>query len=556
MEVEGDGSPVTVFAHGLTNSRNELAAFTPFLAGTKVRFDFRGHGLSSVPEAGYRFADFARDLDTVATAYGATRAVGTSLGAGAITHLIADEPDRFDRIVFLLPAALDVPLADHRDFDRTAERLETLTKEQAVEAILSSPDRLEIYERAPWLREFDMLLWQDMNPQGVARAIREVVRDVAVRGSRAAPSCHGADADHQPRGRPGPSGRAGTRPDRPHAERRADHDVGRGGTDGGDPHADRARQDLPRRHRRVSDRPATRRATDPRGELLGSISSATMATLFAFVVIFGKQVQAGNLPFVMLALRFGGQSILLLLAIRLFGRPFMPAKGERWPLAIAGTIGYGSESAFYFAGLNHGSAAAITLLFYLYPVWVMLATIALDRKAPPRSLFLALFLALTGSALVVLGGGDAQIEPLGIVLALCTSFAYTGYLIGTDRHVKLTDPLTAAAWLGIGASLANLTYAFAFNALELPSADSWWRIVGMAAFSAGAFAAMLIGLQLIGAVRNAIIGVMEPLTVAVLAYFFLDETVTVPIVVGGLLILGGAVLAMLVRTTKTAEPPI
>ena len=76
--------PVTVFAHGLTNSRNELAAFTPFVAGTKVRFDFRGHGLSSVPETGYRFADFARDLDAVARAYGATRAVGTSLGAGAI----------------------------------------------------------------------------------------------------------------------------------------------------------------------------------------------------------------------------------------------------------------------------------------------------------------------------------------------------------------------------------------------------------------------------------------------------------------------------------------
>ena len=113
VEVEGDGPPVTVFAHGLTNSRNELAAFTPFLAGTKVRFDFRGHGLSSVPETGYRFVDFARDLDAVATAYGATRAVGTSLGAGAITNLISRDPDRFERIVFLLPAALDVPLGDH-----------------------------------------------------------------------------------------------------------------------------------------------------------------------------------------------------------------------------------------------------------------------------------------------------------------------------------------------------------------------------------------------------------------------------------------------------------
>ncbi|MGZ5214335.1 MAG: hypothetical protein ACXWEN_11370, partial [Actinomycetota bacterium] len=58
-----------------------------------------------------------------------------------------------------------------------------------------------------------------------------------------------------------------------------------------------------------------------------------------------------------------------------------------------------------------------------------------------------------GSALVVLGGGDAQIEPLGIVLALCMSLVYTGYRIGTDRNVKRTDPLTAAAWLGIGASL-------------------------------------------------------------------------------------------------------
>jgi pimeloyl-ACP methyl ester carboxylesterase len=75
---------------------------------------------------------------------------------------------------------LDVPLGDHRDFDRTAEFLESLSKDQAIDAILSSPDRVEVYKRAPWLREFDMLMWQDMNPQGIARAIREVVRDVAI----------------------------------------------------------------------------------------------------------------------------------------------------------------------------------------------------------------------------------------------------------------------------------------------------------------------------------------------------------------------------------------
>jgi drug/metabolite transporter (DMT)-like permease len=247
---------------------------------------------------------------------------------------------------------------------------------------------------------------------------------------------------------------------------------------------------------------------------------------------------------------------LLLGLVALTGRPLLPEPGERLPLAVAGTIGYGTESALYFTALNHGSAAAITLLFYTYPVWVMLATIVMDRSAPPRALFAALGLALFGSAMVVLGGGDAQVATIGIVLALCTSFAYSAYLMLTDRTVKRTDPLTAAAWLGVGAATANVVYAVAFGAVVVPEAGSWWRLVAMAVFSAGAFAAMLAGLQRVGAVRNAIIGVMEPLTVAVLAAAFLDEPLTVTVVVGGTLILGGAVIASLVRTTRTAEPNV
>ena len=301
---------------------------------------------------------------------------------------------------------------------------------------------------------------------------------------------------------------------------------------------------------------SSRRAVDPRGELAGSLSSVAMAVLFAAVVIFGKQVEAGNLPFVMLAMRFGGQSVVLVAALLVFRRPLLPEPEERLALVVAGTIGYGSEAAFYFSALNHGNTAAITLLFYTYPVWVMLATIGLDRKAPPRALFVALFLALGGSGLVVLGGGTAQVQALGIVLAICTSLAYTAYLVGTDRNVKRTDPLTAAAWLGIGAALANVVYAFAFDAVVFPAASDWWRLVAMAVFSAGAFAAMLAGLQLVGAVRNAIIGVMEPLTVAILAFLFLDEPITLAVGIGGSLILGGAVLAMKIRTTKSAEPPM
>jgi drug/metabolite transporter (DMT)-like permease len=307
----------------------------------------------------------------------------------------------------------------------------------------------------------------------------------------------------------------------------------------------------------VSDLAATRRATDRRGELVGSAMSVAMAVLFAGVVILGSKVQSGGPPFVTLAIRFGGQSLLLLGLALALRRPGLPEPGERLALALAGTLGYGTEAALYFSALNHGSAAAVTLLFYTYPVWVMLVTIVLDRRAPSPPLFVALALAIGGSAVVVLGGGgETDVEPLGIVLALATSLAYTAYLVGTDRYVRRTDPVTAAGWLGVGAATSNVVFALAFGAFVVPDGATPVRLVAIVLISAGAFGSMLAGLQRVGAVRNAIIGVMEPLTVAVLAAWFLDEPITAPVISGGILILVGAVIASVVRTTRIVEPNV
>jgi 3-oxoadipate enol-lactonase len=181
VEVDGEGIPVTVLAHGLTNSCRELATLTPFVPGTKVRFCFRGHGHSSSPETGYRFADFARDLRAVADAYGATVGMGTSLGAGAVCNLVARDPDRFEKLVLLLPAGLDLPFQYKDRMLRTAMLVEGKPREEAIEAILSDPERVAGYLEMPWLRDFNAQLLQELNPVGVPRAIREVIDDWPLR---------------------------------------------------------------------------------------------------------------------------------------------------------------------------------------------------------------------------------------------------------------------------------------------------------------------------------------------------------------------------------------
>jgi pimeloyl-ACP methyl ester carboxylesterase len=105
----GQGEPTTVFAHGLGLGIAETRPLGSGVAGRKVFFQFRGHGRSASPPGEWTYLDLARDLRAVADLSGATRALGVSLGAGALCRLLIDNHNRFERVVLFLPAVLDRP---------------------------------------------------------------------------------------------------------------------------------------------------------------------------------------------------------------------------------------------------------------------------------------------------------------------------------------------------------------------------------------------------------------------------------------------------------------
>lgn len=105
--VTGVGEPVTVFAHGLAGDITGTRPLGSAVLGRRVFFHFRGHGRSAAPPGPWSFADLAEDLRAVADRAGASRALGVSMGAGALCRLLTATPDRFERIVLYLPAPLD-----------------------------------------------------------------------------------------------------------------------------------------------------------------------------------------------------------------------------------------------------------------------------------------------------------------------------------------------------------------------------------------------------------------------------------------------------------------
>ncbi|MFL6240138.1 MAG: alpha/beta fold hydrolase [Actinomycetes bacterium] len=108
----GSGVPVTVFAHGLSGSIAETRPLGSGVDGTRVFFHFRGHGDSAAPPGPWSYDDVGGELLAIADHFGATRAVGASMGAGAICNVLAKDPRRFERAVLFLPAVLDTIPAD------------------------------------------------------------------------------------------------------------------------------------------------------------------------------------------------------------------------------------------------------------------------------------------------------------------------------------------------------------------------------------------------------------------------------------------------------------
>jgi 3-oxoadipate enol-lactonase len=180
VDVLGEGEPVTVIGHGLTQSRRDLSLLAPFLPGTKVLFDFRGHGESDRPGPGsYSMDHFAADVDNVAAAVGATCVAGTSLGAGATLRLLCHEPDRFEKLVIVLPARLQ---AEARSgLLRLAYLLEAHPLQEAADIAIAEEEAAGIFDGFPAAKDIRRYSILGMNRDGIPLAIRECVDDPPIR---------------------------------------------------------------------------------------------------------------------------------------------------------------------------------------------------------------------------------------------------------------------------------------------------------------------------------------------------------------------------------------
>lgn len=174
VEIVGAGPPVTVIAHGITSSIEEIRSLAARVAGTRVLFDFRGHGRSESPpeEAGYGHDAMRRDLEQIAARFGATRAIGVSMGASAVLSILEADPRRFERVVLLIPARLDEPNGTQGSYGTLAHALETQPLAEVAEAAMHADEYRSLFEARPKWRTLVRQRILRMNATGIPAALR------------------------------------------------------------------------------------------------------------------------------------------------------------------------------------------------------------------------------------------------------------------------------------------------------------------------------------------------------------------------------------------------
>ena len=254
------------------------------------------------------------------------------------------------------------------------------------------------------------------------------------------------------------------------------------------------------------------------------------------------------------AYRLGIAALVLApLALTLRRSHLIALSGRDWlHAAIAGSF-LGLHFIAWIASLEYTSVASSVVLVTINPIFVGLGMVIIFRERLHPLLVWGIALSVTGGILI--GYSDFQVQGQalwGDLLALLGAVMHSGYLLLGQRLRQRLDLLPYITVVYGMAALLVLIAAVATQQSFTGYAPATYLVMILLAFGP-----QLLGhtaynwtLRYVSAAVVAVAILGEPVGASILAYFILDERLTLLQVAGGALVLLGIYLAL--RTQRRA----
>jgi drug/metabolite transporter (DMT)-like permease len=293
-----------------------------------------------------------------------------------------------------------------------------------------------------------------------------------------------------------------------------------------------------------------------------------------FLAALGAVLFSGKAIVVKFTYDYGVDAVTLIAFRMLFSLPFFAVIGWRQSrraargeipvltrkegvkVVILGLIGYYLSSFLDFLGLRYISVGLERLILFLAPTLVLLITAFwLKRTIAPRQ-WMALFLSYAGVVLVFAHdmtqtSHDAVL--LGSAFVFASALTYALYLIGSGELVKRVGSIRLTAYAMSVSSIACLIQFFLVHTpstLVQPAGFYGLSLIHATVNTVLPVFMIMGAVSRIGPPMAAQLGMLGPVSVLFLAYWFLGEPITSWQLAGtGLVLAGIFVLTGRVRAT-------
>jgi len=284
------------------------------------------------------------------------------------------------------------------------------------------------------------------------------------------------------------------------------------------------------------------------------------ALLFSFNGIVSKLVLTSSLSALNLAqVRSTGAFIILFLLIFFRSREKLRVTRKELPqLVFFGVIGIAAVQFLYFMAISRMHVSFALIIEFTAPIWIVLWIKYVKKRFVPTDMWIAIFLAFIGLLFIAQVWKGRTLDTNGLIAAFLDAIALSIYFLMGEKLTKTRD-IQSLTFFGFAfATLAWLIilpiWKFPFEVFGerinmqgiFAGYDSygWVLIVWIIVFGTIIpYLFVITGIKTLSASTSSVIGMLEPVLVGILAWWWLREAWLPLQILGGVLVLIGIYIA-------------
>jgi drug/metabolite transporter (DMT)-like permease len=276
-------------------------------------------------------------------------------------------------------------------------------------------------------------------------------------------------------------------------------------------------------------------------------------------------IAAGMAPMEAVWVRMAGAGVLLIAVLAVVKPSALRIPRARLPFfAMYAIVAVAGVQSLYFAAITRLPVGVALLLEFMAPVMVVVWVRFVQKVRLARAAYVGAMIAVIGLAIVVEVWAGLQLDALGLLLALLAGACCAGYFLMSDSFGSDVDPLGLIAWGMTGAAVVLVPFSqpwnipwSAFTTTATPDGATTLPVLGAYLWMVlvATMAGYILGVNAVrrlSAAVGATVASLEVIAGAVVAWVLVGEALGAFQIIGGLIVLSGALLA---QTATVARQP-